>query len=62
VTEPTILRVEIAICDLCLSGAGGECHSPGCWFWMCPAITKQQADRIRDWTFTEITSGRKTSA
>jgi hypothetical protein len=22
--------VEIRLCDLCLTGAGGECHTPGC--------------------------------
>ncbi len=61
-SEPRIVRVEIAICELCLSGVGGECHSPGCWFWMNDAITKEQADRIRHWAFTEIISERKTSA
>jgi hypothetical protein len=22
------------MCDLCLAGAGGECHVPGCAFWL----------------------------
>lgn len=24
----------IQLCDLCVSGAGGECHSPGCAMWI----------------------------
>jgi hypothetical protein len=28
--EPQVLLVEIRLCELCLSGAGGECHVPGC--------------------------------
>lgn len=27
-------RVEFFVCDLCLTAAGGECHVPGCAFWM----------------------------
>lgn len=29
-----LTTVELRLCDLCLSGAGGECHSPGCALWM----------------------------
>jgi hypothetical protein len=29
-SEPTVHRVVVWICDLCLDGAGGECHVPGC--------------------------------
>lgn len=32
--EPTLRRIRVDVCDLCLSGAGGECHVPGCAFWM----------------------------
>ena len=34
--EPTIkvFTVTLDICELCLSGAGGHCHVPGCAFWM----------------------------
>lgn len=27
-------RVTLTLCSLCLSGAGGECHTPGCDLWM----------------------------
>lgn len=27
-------RVSIQVCSICLAGTGGECHSPGCYFWM----------------------------
>jgi hypothetical protein len=52
--EPSLVQIEITICTLCLAGAEGECHVPGCWFWMCPAITAEQAERIRDRAFVEI--------
>ena len=29
-----IRRVEIPICQKCLDGAGGECHTPGCAFFL----------------------------
>ena len=28
--EPTLRSVTILLCSLCLGGAGGECHVPGC--------------------------------
>jgi hypothetical protein len=28
---------HVAICTPCLDGAGGECHTPGCLFWMVSA-------------------------
>ena len=27
-------QVTLYICDDCMDGAGGECHMPGCAFWM----------------------------
>ena len=27
-------RVLLVICDLCLNGKGGECHVPGCSFYL----------------------------
>lgn len=27
-------RVTLTLCSLCLNGEGGECHTPGCSFWM----------------------------
>lgn len=32
--EPELKKVAIWVCELCLSRKGGECHSPGCTFWM----------------------------
>lgn len=32
-----LLGCHVAICTPCLDGAGGECHTPGCLFWMCSA-------------------------
>lgn len=32
--EPKLRRIVVVICDLCLSGAGGECHVPGCILWL----------------------------
>lgn len=32
-------RIEVHICELCLSDVGGECHVPGCVFWMQAAPT-----------------------
>jgi len=51
VSGPAIVKVTIGICDLCLGGREGECHSPGCVFWMCPAITAEQAEQLRDRSF-----------
>lgn len=45
--EVTLLRVTLTLCTLCLSGKGGECHSPGCALWMRRApdvpVTQYQA-------------------
>lgn len=32
--EPNLYRVTVVICAHCLTGDGGECHVPGCAFWM----------------------------
>jgi hypothetical protein len=37
--EPAVHPITLHICDLCLSGAGGECHVPGCSFWCHTAPT-----------------------
>lgn len=41
ITEPEIpvFRIETLVCQLCLRGAGGECHVPGCSFWLHDAPT-----------------------
>jgi hypothetical protein len=33
-SEPGLNEVTLTICDLCLDGAGGECHTPGCALWL----------------------------
>jgi hypothetical protein len=40
-------RVEFWVCDLCLSAAGGECHVPGCMYWLRDAPTGVDLDRLR---------------
>ena len=32
--EIPVRTVTLSICELCLAGDGGECHVPGCAFWM----------------------------
>lgn len=32
--EPPVKRYAVYLCDLCVQGTGGECHSPGCSLWM----------------------------
>lgn len=32
--EPRLRRVVLTLCSLCLKGAGGECHTPGCILWL----------------------------
>ncbi len=32
--EPEVHLYQIWLCDLCVAGAGGECHSPGCSLWL----------------------------
>ena len=32
--EINLRRVTLYLCVLCLNGAGGECHSPGCALWI----------------------------
>lgn len=32
--EVPVKRYVIYLCDLCVGGAGGECHSPGCALWL----------------------------
>jgi hypothetical protein len=35
--EARLNIVTLTLCDLCLDGAGGECHVPGCALWMSQA-------------------------
>ena len=32
--DETLTTVVLALCDQCLDGIGGECHTPGCALWM----------------------------
>ncbi len=32
--EPAVHTVMLRLCELCLGGAGGECHVPGCALWL----------------------------
>lgn len=43
--ETTLVRVTLVLCTLCLSGAGGECHVPGCALWMSSAPDIPLADK-----------------
>lgn len=46
---PTDYRLHtLTICELCLDGEGGECHVPGCAFWMDDAPGPVLAAWLRD--------------
>jgi hypothetical protein len=32
--EIPVRLVQLHLCDLCLDGAGGQCHVPGCALWI----------------------------
>jgi len=32
--EPTLHRVVLWLCSMCLDGEAGECHTPGCALWL----------------------------
>jgi hypothetical protein len=34
VDEPTVHRVVLWLCSMCLDGEAGECHTPGCALWL----------------------------
>lgn len=36
----------IPICDQCIDGVGGECHSPGCLFWASKAPDVPLRDKL----------------
>lgn len=33
-TEPGVHLVQLRLCDPCIDGEGGECHTPGCALWI----------------------------
>lgn len=43
-----LVRVPLDVCGYCLRGDGGECHYPGCAFWMSDAPDEAVAQRMRD--------------
>lgn len=49
VDETQVRRIEAYVCDLCLSGAGGECHVPGCGFWIFDAPAGRELETLRRW-------------
>jgi hypothetical protein len=34
---PPVQLYAVYLCDLCVQGKGGECHSPGCALWISRA-------------------------
>lgn len=45
---------HVAICAPCLDGVGGECHTPGCLFWMSSAPDIPIRERALDANGYEI--------
>ncbi len=45
---PELIHVEFDICVLCAEGDRGECHSPGCAFWMCDAPSLKFLNTLAD--------------
>lgn len=42
---PQLELVAVMICSWCLDGRGGECHTPGCLYWMqdAPLVPQREA-------------------
>jgi hypothetical protein len=40
VDEPVYKLRMVPVCEACEGGKGGECHTPGCSFWMSDAPTE----------------------
>lgn len=32
--EPRLRRIVVWMCEACIEGEGGECHTPGCVLWI----------------------------
>lgn len=43
---PAIHLVSLWLCDDCLDGKGGECHTPGCAMWMNRAPDLQLRSKL----------------
>lgn len=46
-------HVTFDICEPCIEGAGGECHAPGCAFWMMRAPETPLYFAMTDQEFNE---------
>lgn len=44
--EVALYRVRLTLCTLCLAGAGGQCHTPGCALWINRAPDLSLLDRV----------------
>lgn len=44
----SLKAIEVNICPYCLNGAGGECHYPGCVYWMKDAPTGALLGGVRE--------------
>lgn len=49
-----LVTFMLTVCSLCLNGAGGECHMPGCVFWMCPAPDEEQGGKLMFAALTDL--------
>lgn len=43
---PKLERVTLVLCSACLSGHGGECHTPGCALWLNRAPDIDICDKL----------------
>lgn len=56
--DPEVHLYAVYLCDLCVQGEGGECHTPGCALWinrapifsllgnpMCRRIEEYESDK-----------------
>ena len=56
--DPKLHRVSLYVCALCLDGEGGECHVPGCAFWMHAAPIGDPLDVLREYAIKPTESDR----
>lgn len=48
--EIPVHLVQMHLCDLCLNGEGGQCHTPGCALW----INRAPDLSLRDNAFVKV--------
>jgi hypothetical protein len=51
--EIQLRRVTLNLCEPCINGEGGECHTPGCALWMhsapdIPILDAMTEDELRE--------------